>query len=131
MFPAGAFFRRAAVAAASLATVVAAHAAPAPRYSITEIAAPAMTWIEVTAVNNRGDVAGYFRSPQPGVSFEPEQGFLWSNGVLAPLGNSGTPAARSHMRSGRSPCHAAACRRPQPQQTRHRTWFPGTAPRDS
>jgi probable HAF family extracellular repeat protein len=86
MFPAGAFFRRAAVAAASLATVVAAHAAPAPRYSITEIAAPAMTWIEVTAVNNRGDVAGYFRSPQPGVSFEPEQGFLWSNGVLTPLG---------------------------------------------
>jgi len=86
MFPAGAFFRRAAIAAASLATVAIAHAAPAPRYSITEIAAPAMTWIEVTAVNNRGDVAGYFRSPQPGVSFEAEQGFLWSDGTLAPLG---------------------------------------------
>nr|AUN35574.1 PKD domain protein [uncultured bacterium] len=61
-------------------------AAPTPRYTITEIAAPNMTWIEVTAVNNRGDVAGYFRSPQPGVTFEAEQGFLWNNGSLTPLG---------------------------------------------
>ena len=86
MSTAGFCFRRAAIGVAALATVAAAHAAPTARYSITEIAAPAMTWIEVTAVNNRGDVAGYFRSPQPGVSFEAEQGFLWSNGALTPLG---------------------------------------------
>jgi len=79
-------FRSAAAALALLGFAAVVQAAPAPRYTITEIAAPGMTWIEVTAVNNRGDVAGYFRSPQPGVPFEAEQGFLWSNGALRPLG---------------------------------------------
>lgn len=75
-------------AAATVLAVAAAGAgaAPAPRYSITEIAVPGATWIEVNAVNNRGDVAGFARGPHPGVTFEVEQAFLWSNGTATNLG---------------------------------------------
>ena len=87
MSTAGQVFRRATLGLAALGLVATtATAAPTASYTISPIAAPGMTWIEVTAVNNRGDVAGYFRSPQPGVSFEAEQGFLYSNGTLTPLG---------------------------------------------
>jgi probable HAF family extracellular repeat protein len=82
---AGRFFRAAAPGAVWLAAL-AAHAAPVSHYSITEIAVPNMAWIEVTAVNSRGDVAGYTRGPQPGVTFEVEQAFLWRNGQLTQLG---------------------------------------------
>jgi uncharacterized membrane protein len=79
-------FRRAAMGLAALALAAGAQAAPAVRYTITEIAAPGASWIEVTSVNSRGDVAGYARGPYPGVTFEVEQAFLWQNGTLTSLG---------------------------------------------
>jgi probable HAF family extracellular repeat protein len=78
-------FLRAAAAAALLATAGAASAAQ-PSYSITEIVLPNALWAEVTAVNNRGDVAGWYRAPRPGVSFEVEEAFLWRDGTVTHLG---------------------------------------------
>jgi probable HAF family extracellular repeat protein len=75
--------------AAAAALIVASGAAFAARergYAITEIAPPGLTWIEVTAVNNRGDVAGFYRAPHAGVTFEVEQAFLWRNGTVTGLG---------------------------------------------
>src|SRR4051812_45986164 len=83
----GQIFRRAAMGLAALALATgAAHAAPSSRYTITEIAVPNQTWIEVTSVNNRGDVAGYSRGPHAGVTFEVEEAFLWQGGTLTRLG---------------------------------------------
>jgi probable HAF family extracellular repeat protein len=79
------FFRHMALGFLALAAS-AAHAARVPTYTITEIALPQASWIEVTAVNNRGDVAGWFRGPVPGLTFEAEHAFLWQNGSARDLG---------------------------------------------
>jgi len=79
------FVRCAAAAAFALASA-SAVAARTPSYSITEITLPGAIWIEATAINNRGDVAGWYRAPRPGVSFEVEEGFLWRDGTVTALG---------------------------------------------
>jgi len=76
-------------AAAAAALFVAAGNATAarPSYSITEIVLPGAIWAEVAAVNNKGDVAGWYRALNPGGSpSEVEQAFLWRNGSVTSLG---------------------------------------------
>jgi probable HAF family extracellular repeat protein len=61
-------------------------AARTSKWTITEIAAPGASFISVEAVNNAGDIAGYFSGPVPGLPYEYDRGFLWRNGVLRDLG---------------------------------------------
>lgn len=65
----------------------AAQAASAPRYSIGQIAPRGMAnWVEVTAINNRGDVAGYFDYRPPGSQFTYGHAFLWQASTVRDLG---------------------------------------------
>lgn len=72
------------VALSGLPTAFAAP--PAPTWTFVDIAIPGSEWEVTTAVNMRGDVAGWARAPVAGSPYAQEQGFVWSNGTVQLLG---------------------------------------------
>src|SRR5437763_2567381 len=75
------------IAAAACAWSVAALAAPAPQWAITDLGMLGNSGSAARGVNDMGDIVGYsWVQPKPGGTSGGNHAFLWQNGVMFDLG---------------------------------------------
>jgi probable HAF family extracellular repeat protein len=75
------------------ATAAVAHAAPRKQFTVINLGGS-----YASAINNRGDIGGYARVPEPPGSFPPffNHAVIWENGVMQDIGASlGTPPGKA------------------------------------